>query len=329
MHNFRPIAFFVSWSESSSQVTLMMKKLQDFLSENFNFELKPQYILTDNSDALITGCKKAFGHDYIHLGCHFHIAKRLREKAMSKGMKEKKQILFFGLKALKNSPTLEFFKEIWKIIKKYWQDEEISKELIQSFENEYIKKPVQWHYGTAFPGKSRTNNSLESGNNIIKNFFDKKSQNIKEFFCKMRDFVTEWSTLEKTSFPNQITYLSKIRKDAEERAKEENFMFSERTPELLYYPRKGVTSEKLTLALTKLLQRKEFPSNFQELYEGWSYFRIVDPILKKCDCGDYFKYSYCKHTLAIQILEGEVGDPEIQEKKKRGRKANITKALMK
>ena len=65
MQNFRPIAFFVSWSESSSQVTLMMKKLQDFLSENFNFELKPQYILTDNSDALITGCKKAFGHDYI------------------------------------------------------------------------------------------------------------------------------------------------------------------------------------------------------------------------------------------------------------------------
>ena len=198
MHNFRPIAFFVSWSESSSQVTLMMKKLQDFLSENFNFELKPQYILTDNSDALITGCKKAFGHDYIHLGCHFHIAKRLREKAMSKGMKEKKQVLFFGLKALKNSPTLEFFKEIWKIIKKYREDEEISKELVQSFENEYIKKPVQWQDGTAFPGKSRTNNSWSLGIILSKIFLTEK--NTKEFFCKMRDFVTAWSTLEKTSF---------------------------------------------------------------------------------------------------------------------------------
>lgn len=35
--------------------------------------------------------------------------------------------------------------------------------LLIVFEAEYIKKNVQWHYGSSFPGQSRTNNSLESG----------------------------------------------------------------------------------------------------------------------------------------------------------------------
>ena len=183
-HNFRPIAFCVSWAESTQQVTLMLEKIRDFLYEHFNFRLRPKYILTDNSDALITGCRKAVDHDYVHLGCHFHIGKRVREKAMSKDLKDKKKCLFFGVKILKNSPTLEFFQRAWAIIKKYWEDNEVNAEFIKTFESEYIKKPVQWHYGAAFPGKSRTNNSLESGNNIIKNYLNRKSHNIKEFFGK-------------------------------------------------------------------------------------------------------------------------------------------------
>jgi len=136
-HNFRPIAFCVSWAESTQQVTLMLEKIRDFLYEHFNFRLRPKYILTDNSDALITGCRKAVDHDYVHLGCHFHIGKRVREKAMSKDLKDKKKCLFFGVKILKNSPTLEFFQRAWAIIKKYWEDNEVNAEFIKTFESEY------------------------------------------------------------------------------------------------------------------------------------------------------------------------------------------------
>ena len=55
----------------------------EFLLENFSFDFKPKYILTDNSDALISGCKKAFAHEYIYLGCQFHLAKRIKEKSNS------------------------------------------------------------------------------------------------------------------------------------------------------------------------------------------------------------------------------------------------------
>lgn len=182
------------------------------------------------------------------------LAKRIKEKTQAKNLKEKKQVIFFGVKALKNSPNVEFFKQTWSIIiEEYWEENKVCEHFIKTFKSEYILKPVQWHYVAAFAGKSRTNNSLESGNNVIKNFFDRKSHNIKEFFGRMRNFINEYSTAEKTSFPLQISFLPKIKKDAEERAKEENFVFNEKTTTLLYYPRKGVTKEKLSLALERLL----------------------------------------------------------------------------
>jgi len=81
-HNFRQIAFYVSWAESTEQVKLMLTKLSEFYQEKLNTEFKPKYIMTDNSDALIAGCKK-FTHEYIHMGCHFHIYKRMKEKTQN------------------------------------------------------------------------------------------------------------------------------------------------------------------------------------------------------------------------------------------------------
>jgi len=286
-HSFRPLAFFVSWSESASQVTLLMKKLSQFLLENFEFQSQPKYIMTDNSDALISGCKKAFNHEYIHLGCHFHLAKRIKEKSNAQTLKDKKIYLFFGIKALKNSPSIEFFKKTWEIIKQYWKDNNIPTDFIDVFESEYIKKSVQWHYGAAFPGKSRTNNSLESGNNVLKVFFQRKSQNIKVFFAKMKDFIREWSIQEKTKFPYKIEYLASIKKAAEKSAQEDPFIYHNSTPTVVYYPRKGIPKEELEEALKSLLKRGVVPNTFKELHEGWCYFRTINPILNQCDCAEF------------------------------------------
>jgi hypothetical protein len=188
---------------------------------------------------------------------------------------------------------------------------------------------VQWHYLAAFVGKSRTNNSLEAGNNVLKSFFERKAHNIKEFIVKMKDFICEWSIQEKTSFPSQVNYKAAIRKAAEERAKDENFYYSEQSPDLLYYPRKGIDKIVLNRALEQLLLRKNIPQNLDEFYQGWCYFRVINVSMNQCDCADFYKYGYCKHLLALKMLDGELADPQIKEKKKRGRRALITKALMK
>ena len=121
----------------------MLRKLQTFFANHLGFVFQPKFILTNNCDTLITGCKNSFTHPYIHLGCHFHIAKRMKEKSQSGAFEDKKKLLFFGLKCLKNSPTLSFFQRVWKIVREYWKNNDIPNDFIETFNKEYIQKNVQ------------------------------------------------------------------------------------------------------------------------------------------------------------------------------------------
>ena len=93
--------------------------------------------MSDNSDAIISGCRKAFHHDYIHLSCHFHLGKRLREKTQSKTLKDKKHQIFLGVKGLKNSSSVSFFKNTWIIVKSFWEKCGIEQDFIDCFRKEY------------------------------------------------------------------------------------------------------------------------------------------------------------------------------------------------
>jgi len=190
-HSFRPVAFCLTWAESIDYVMLLLSKLSYFYKEKFNFSFCPLFVMSDNADAFITGCKSSFAHEFIHLSCHFHITKRLKDKTQGGELKQHKVQIFFGVKCLKNPATLPIFKNTWTLVSKYWKENNLPEKFINTFESEYIKKTPQWHYGASFPGKSRTNNSLESGNNVLKTFFNRKAVNIREFLGKMRKFIEE------------------------------------------------------------------------------------------------------------------------------------------
>jgi len=328
-HNFRPIAFFMTWSESTKYVKLLLAKLSIFYQEKFNFEFRPLYIMTDNSDAFIAGCRHSFTHEYVHMGCHFHIAKRMKDKTQGGELKDHKGHIFFGVKCLKNSCSVTFFHNTWKIVSQYWKQKNVPQKFIDSFETEYIKKNVQWHYGSSFPGKSRTNNSLESGNNILKKFFNRRAHNIKEFLGKMREFITEWSTGIKTAFPIQFEYKKEILKAGEDLARDIKFVYFEEESNLLYSLRKGICSseDEIAVALEQMQNRPLLPKSIDELFVGWCNFRTLNKLDLSCDCCEYFKYKYCKHLIALNIKEGRIANPVLEKKKTPGRKAKISAAL--
>ena len=143
----------------------------------------------------------------------------------------------------------------------------------------------------------------------------------------MQLFVQEWSIQEKTTFPAQVQIDNKTKNEGELIAKDKKFIESARTPHLLYYPRKGIESETSADTLKLLLDRKELPSNMEELFDGWFNFRIINKEEKTCDCANFYKNGYCKHIVGLKVQTGELSDPEIKQKKKPGRKAQITKAL--
>jgi len=326
-HNLRPVAYLVTWSESIAVVVSMIKNLTEFLRTNFNFEFRPQYVMTDNSDAFISGIKQAFNHHYVHMTCHFHLMKNLKEKTQKSDLKDLKAEILCGVKFLKNSGSEEFFTHVWKIVKEYWKQKNVPENFIKTFEKEYINKPVKWFYGCSFYGKSYSNNSVESGNKLLKDFFNRKPQNIKVFLAKIQDFLREWSTLEKTSFSLQVEYKKCIIKEAEKIVKENAFLSSPLTPNCLYYPRKGIPANLIETNLQHHLNREILPANIDDLFKNFGNFRTINKELKSCDCSSYHKYKYCKHLIAIMIVDEELHDPEIKEKKKRGRKKFITTAL--
>ena len=332
-HNFRPICFFIAFSESKDQVSLMLREFSSFLKKEFNFDFLPKYIMSDNSDAIISGCKDVFKQEYTHLSCIFHLMKNLKGKCRSKDLKPFQAVIFYGIKCLKNCHTREMFDNTWKLVKDYWIDSKLKVSFIDTFESEYIKKKVSWFNGSAFYGKSRSNNSLESGNKVLKDFFDRKPNTLKGFLVKMKDFLREYSTLDKTEFKDSVQYSAKHLEQSKKILEDaQGVMFEDKNKNLYYFARKGMMKlEKgiLLVALEKHMNCIEVPKSIAQHHESKMYFRTVNFDTKTCDCTNFYKYSYCKHILMLKIMKGELADPFIMEKGKPGRKSKFSKALKK
>jgi len=67
----------------------------------------------------------------------------MREKAQGIKLKDVKFHIFFGLKFLKNACSLPFLQRTWEMVEKYWKENDIPQNFIDTFHSEYITKPVQ------------------------------------------------------------------------------------------------------------------------------------------------------------------------------------------
>jgi len=143
---------------------------------------------------------------------------------------------------------------------------------------------------------------VESGNNILKNYFNRRAQSLKEFLAKMKDFVREWSTLEKTSFPIQYNYKERVRNQAKILVETESILKIEEMPGFLFCLRKRLAKDQKDIVLEKFTKRKHLPANAEELHEGWGCLRVINTLHQTCDCGNFQKYGYCKHIIALKII---------------------------
>jgi len=332
-HKFRPICFFVTFSEKKEQINLMLKELNKFMFEKFNYNFSPEYVLSDNCDAIIAACRDSIPNSFVHLLCHFHIMKGVRQKLQKIHLQNHKPVVYMGLKMLKNSSTEQIFSHHWKIVQDFWKARGVCNKFISSFEKENIKKKVSWHYGTSFFGKSRSNNSLESGNKLLKDHFDRKPHNIKDFLVKIQDFLREYSKQENTTFIAESTIGKKIKKAAESIVQNEKVLFFEYEGKenFLYYPRKDMqqnSERQLINSLHNFIENLDhMPKDMNEHYETKQYFRTINLTEKTCDCSNFYKYAYCKHIISFKIFDGELADPEVKARRKPGRKAKATTAL--
>jgi len=91
----------------------------------------------------------------------------------------------------------------------------------------------------------------------------------------MREFIIEWSTLEKTHFPNQVDYNKKILKAGQEYMTKGKFIQIGEEANRLYCPRKGIVFS-IKKAIEQLKNRSSLPNNVNKLFNGWGNFITVD-----------------------------------------------------
>ena len=70
---------------------------------------------------------------------------------------------------------------MWEIIKDYWKNNNIGNDFIATFENEYIKKYVQWHYGPHSQAKVELTILLSLGTTSSKTFSKENLKTSKYF----------------------------------------------------------------------------------------------------------------------------------------------------
>ena len=162
-HNYRPVFFYITDSEKIVKIKNMLQVISNFLKETYEYNFHPRYILSDNADNFITACKQHFKENYTHMTCLFHLKKNISEKTRGNSLKAFEKTIWYGFKSIKNCSGIEMKRIVWNLIKNHWEEKGVPDNFIVNFENEYIKKDIHWYNGCSFPGKSRTNNSLESG----------------------------------------------------------------------------------------------------------------------------------------------------------------------
>ena len=110
----------------------------------------------------------------------------------------------YGLGLLAKTRSIQQFFDVWLIIEENWKNElQIPDDFLKYIHDQYIKSKFTWNQST-FQGKSRTNNSIESFNNQLKQvYFEHKRFDIISFFTVAKQMVKDFS-IDMVSFPTVL-----------------------------------------------------------------------------------------------------------------------------
>jgi len=200
VRDFRFIAGAISHEDTHSYERLL-SRLKDVLEEKFQFKWNPSWSVLDAADSIINAVHKVFPNIQ-HYRCYFHIVKALKDKILRWKISEEKSILkentgiiLYFLSLLHQTKTDDDFFNLWKLIKKEWEQKTISKSFIDYFAKNYVnnRKKQCWNRVSQI-GHSLTNNSLERFHlNIKETYTDRKKLAINEFLFKCVKMIRDCS----------------------------------------------------------------------------------------------------------------------------------------
>lgn len=206
-HQFRPIALSIVAHEDTESYEILFQKTREWINKLFDEEWIPKFALMDGAKAALNATKNVFGETKVIL-CWFHMLKAIRnhiynlKPSVAKNhLKENWAFICYGLGLLAKTRSQKQLLDLWRIIRDDWEKAlQLDEDFVLYIEGEYIKSKFTWNQST-FLGKSRTNNSVESFNNVLKQtYFESKRFDVISFFNVAKRMIKDFS-LDMTEFP--------------------------------------------------------------------------------------------------------------------------------
>jgi hypothetical protein len=308
-HELRLISFAITISESANAYQLLIQQTIDVTKKLFKIDsIKIDYVLSDGSEAVVRAVKTVLPDNVHHILCYFHMMQAIERQVKKKSNAAKRGTIYWSIKCLKETQTLTQFSEMWfDLFLPYWKSENIEEEFINYFESQYIKSHLLWFDGAAYPGKSRTNNSVESFNKEIKRTYTQyKKLHPLHFIKLLSKIFRDYSILKKNSF-DEYKIPDSILKEGQALVPSIRFAKKGRKDAYGLFIRSKRSHKTLEQRVLLFLEeQKKQVTCIQELYWYRKYFWAIDLSNNKysCGCHKYVSKRYCKHSVAIQMHLG-------------------------
>lgn len=196
---FHFIAIGCCTTEATTDFEFMFESVK-VAAQQVGINMAPEILLSDGSMPLINAFYSVFESSAkTNNMCHVHVmrnaVKHLQSENLSTNKNEKAKIVEQfkeDFVILQSSSSKERFEFAFKLFKK--KNEAISKELIEYFEDQWVKKPklCNWYEGANEYVKS--NNALEATNNVIKKNYIRSKLPFDLFTERLKLMITDYST---------------------------------------------------------------------------------------------------------------------------------------
>lgn len=300
---------------------------------------KPLKITADAAPA-ITAAIARFDSTIKRGMCWYHMSVKFRER-----LKDyvDSQLLHDSLDRditfLQQAPSPTIFRQLlMRFFEKYAGNDDCHAFLVY-FRQQWVEKLPNWYEG--FSGQSAsTNNALESHNRVIKGDVLRQRAPLNQFIENFMELTTFWSLERRFGAPK--TFVSSI--PIPPRVWTSALIMRDKFPieSIPQMSSNGITTfvmpqhsevtlpslEDATIFANPVLEPTTTFDNYRSMAQKWCIVRG-----STCSCVNFLKHYMCVHVLCCRMYAGEqppsniVAQP-IQQKRKRGRPRNTTRALV-
>lgn len=321
----------ITSSEGSDDYEFLFDSLQHGVASATNEQLKPKKLVADAAIPITNGFTRSFdGIEFDRIFCFLHVMSNVEKRKFN--IAENKERIKSDLRSLQLVSNEAWFEIGWKLCTRKWK--EVEPELIEYFENTYIKNNSNWFEGCSMD-TPKTNNCVETFNRMLK---DQQTMHLRkplhQFLPQALQIVRERSKeyVQDKAPPTKLATIDNTLKlsawNYSQSAKSTVFEKSQ-SGELLFYVFAGDKMDKISLA-------DDFIAKVFSIHK-MTFTELDDWQSAKCTCVAYAKNNICKHVLMIAHRLGGLEAPDdllaevetpVPKKNPRGRPRKATKALI-